>query len=121
MPRKTQFNIVEAMADDDEDEEQAFDQPCVYGNRLGGHSVYCHHPDGIARKCIYRWCTQAEHEANECGGYTSNPNYKPLPVDDYSDVDLDAVRVKLRNGLGATIREQLALNERTRSGPPRAP
>jgi hypothetical protein len=72
---KTQSNIVEVMADDDE--EQAFDQPCAFGNRVGDHSVYCHHPDGIARKCFYRWCTPEQHAKNECGGYAPNPNYKP--------------------------------------------
>ena len=76
MSEKTQFNIVEMLAD--ADEEQAFDQPCIYGNRLGGHSVYCHHPDGIARKCYYRWETDLKaYERNECGGYKPNPDYKP--------------------------------------------
>jgi hypothetical protein len=73
MGTKTQFNIVEAMFGDEE--EEAFDQPCVHGNRFGGHSVYCHHPDGVSRKCYYRWGTQKEHEANECGGYEPNPAY----------------------------------------------
>ena len=70
---KTQFNMVEAIADPDE--EQAFDQPCRYGNRLGSHSVYCHHPAGIARKCYYRWCDQKTHKENECGGYDPNLDY----------------------------------------------
>lgn len=74
MAEKTQRNIVEMLADDDE--EQAFYQPCIYGNRVGGHSVYCHHPDGIARKCYYRWCSVAAHEKNECGGYEPNPAWR---------------------------------------------
>src|SRR5215472_13900241 len=76
----TQFNMVEAMwggLEDDEKEDCAFDQPCIYGHRTGGHSVYCHHPDGIARKCYYRWCSQKDHEANKCGGYKPNPAYDP--------------------------------------------
>ena len=72
----TQFNMVEAMFGEEED--CAFDQPCTYGHRVGGHSVYCHHPNGLARKCYYRWCTPKEHEANECGGYTPNPDYKEI-------------------------------------------
>lgn len=75
----TQINVVELLALGDEDEECAFDQPCAHGHRVGSHSVYCHHPKGIARKCIYRWQTPAEHEGNECGGYTPNPDYKAQP------------------------------------------
>ena len=72
----TQFNMVEAMFGADED--CAFDQPCVHGHRVGGHSVYCHHPDGIARKCYYRFETDvSKYEENECGGYAPNSNFKP--------------------------------------------
>jgi hypothetical protein len=71
----TQFNLVEAMFGDEE--ECAFDQPCVYGHRVGHHSVYCHHPDGLARKCLYRFSKDlADYEQNKCGGYTPNPNWK---------------------------------------------
>lgn len=63
------FNIVEMVSD----EEQAFDQPCKHGNRVGGHSVYCHSEKAGYRKCFYRWESQRRHEANECGGYEANP------------------------------------------------
>jgi hypothetical protein len=69
--KKIRLNIVEAITED----YQAFDQPCIYGNRVGVHSVYCHHPEAIARKCIYRWCSLEEHEKNECGGFIRNSNY----------------------------------------------
>ena len=69
---KTQFNIVEFMAD--EDEEQAFDQACVYENRVGSHGTYCHNEKIGARKCPYRWCSAAEHQ--KCEGFEVNPTYK---------------------------------------------
>jgi hypothetical protein len=73
----TQFNLVEFALGDEE--ECAFDQPCVHGHRVGGHSVYCHHPEGVARKCFYRWSTDiSEYEQNECGGYSPNPDYKTV-------------------------------------------
>lgn len=72
----TQFNLVEALFGADED--CAFDQPCVHGHRMGFHSVYCHHPADVARKCIYRWSKDlSEYEKNECGGFERNPNWLP--------------------------------------------
>ena len=78
MGEKTQFNRVEHFAGawGDDDEDQAFDQPCVHANRVGGHSVYCHHPGDLGyRKCYYRWSTVEAHEKDECGGYKPNPDY----------------------------------------------
>jgi hypothetical protein len=71
MTQKTNFNMVEYFSD----EEQVFDQPCKWGNRVGGHSVYCHNQSTGCRKCIYRWCSQKQHEENECGGYEPNPEW----------------------------------------------
>jgi hypothetical protein len=73
-PVKTAANIVEILANGIYDEGQAFDQPCLYGNRVGAHSVYCHHPDDNIRhrKCFYRWCSRSEHAENKCGGYIPN-------------------------------------------------
>lgn len=70
MSEKTQFNMVEAMSD----EEQAFDQPCSYENRVGGHGTYCHNTAVGARKCSYRWTSAKWH--SECEGYQANPAYK---------------------------------------------
>ena len=43
-------NLVELMADDDEQEPS----PCSHGNVVIGHACYCHHPDG-PRKCMLYW------------------------------------------------------------------
>ena len=69
MPEKTQINIVELTSD----EEQAFDQPCVYANRCGTHSVYCHNEKAGYRKCYYRYCSARTHAENKCEGFSLNP------------------------------------------------
>lgn len=67
------INLVEFLADPS---DCAFDQPCIHGHRVEGHSVYCHHPAGVARKCIYRFSgVRADYEQNECGGFEPNPHY----------------------------------------------
>ena len=63
-------NIVELLTSED---DQAYDQPCKWGNQVYGHAVYCHSEVAGYRKCFYRWCSQKEHEENECGGYEPNP------------------------------------------------
>jgi len=68
MAEKTRFNMVEMMADGDE--EQAFDQPCAYENRVGGHGTYCHNEKVDARKCPWRWCSIKEHRS--CDGFALN-------------------------------------------------
>ena len=72
MNEKTQFNMVEFFAGEDED--QAFDQPCKYENRVGGHSTYCHNAKVGARKCYYRFTDARTH--SECEGFEFNPEYK---------------------------------------------
>lgn len=73
MTEKRYLNVVEAIAD--EDEEQAFDMPCLHENRLGGHGTYCHHPDPDfgGGKCSYRWCDKEWH--SECSHFVENPNF----------------------------------------------
>lgn len=69
--KMTTSNIVEMMALGDDDEECAFDQPCHFGHRIGGHAVYCHNdawPDS-PRKCR-RNRTDFLHE--DCPGFVAN-------------------------------------------------
>lgn len=72
------FNLVEIMAAGDDDEDCAFDQPCKYGHRVGGHAVYCHN-DGWKegpRKCRRTWYTGGKERDEDCPGYEPNPEYK---------------------------------------------
>ncbi len=70
---KTQFNLVELL----DDEEQEFDQPCKFGNRVGGHAVYCHSKNPKApRKCRNSWYYGKEHLDSECPFYQPNPNFR---------------------------------------------
>lgn len=59
------FNIVELMADD---EDCAWDQPCKYGHRVGGHAVYCHNDEWLdgPRKCRRG---AADYLHKDCPGY----------------------------------------------------
>lgn len=63
------INIVELIAD-----ESAFDQPCKYGNRVGGHSVYCHNNEwtDAPRKCRRTWYTGGTERDEDCPGYAPN-------------------------------------------------
>lgn len=73
---KREFNVVEMM-----DDEQAFDQPCAFGNRCGGHAVYCHNeawPDS-PRKCRRTWYTGGETRDEDCPGFVANPDYVSKP------------------------------------------
>lgn len=73
------FNLVPLIADAD-GEDVAFDQPCAYGERVGGHAVYCNnedYPEG-PRKC--RRGQYADHLHKDCPGYAPNPDY-PGPKD----------------------------------------
>lgn len=74
----TTQNIVEIIHDYDDEEGGGFDQPCHYGNRCGGHAVYCHNdawPDG-PRKCR-RSIHDQEHRHEDCPGFYPNNLYKP--------------------------------------------
>lgn len=68
------FNVVEMVADGD----GGHDQPCVFGNRVEGHAVYCHNESWLyaPRKCRRsqqdpKW----KHEG--CPGFTANPSADP--------------------------------------------
>ena len=58
------INVVELIADQ---EDCAFDQPCVYGYRVEAHAVYCHNDEwkDAPRKChrSKRW------PHSECPGF----------------------------------------------------
>mgnify|MGYP000160791946 FL=1 len=71
----TADNLVETFMDD---EDSAFDQPCRFGHRVGGHSVYCHnsHWPNAPRKCHRSWYTGGEFKDEDCAGYAPNPNRK---------------------------------------------
>jgi hypothetical protein len=72
------FNWVEAF-----EEEQSFDQPCKFGNRVGHHSVYCHcEKEGAPRKCRYSWYNghykeTDEHHDSKCPFFIMNDNKEP--------------------------------------------
>ena len=58
------------------EKDDAFDQPCKYGHRVGGHAVYCHNEwwNGAPRKCRRTWYTGGEVKDEDCQGYRSNLN-----------------------------------------------
>lgn len=69
------FNLVELIADDN---EQSQNQPCVYGNLVEGHAVYCHNHTwaDAPRKCRRTWYTGGKVRDEDCEGYAPNPHYK---------------------------------------------
>lgn len=71
---KRSMNVVELM-----DDEQAFDQPCAFGNRCGGHAVYCHNEawPNAPRKCRRTWYTGGVERDEDCPGFVMNPDHKP--------------------------------------------
>ena len=57
-----------------EGEEVVHDQPCAFGQRLGGHAVYCTN-DAWAegpRKCRRTWYTGGEVKDEDCEGFKLN-------------------------------------------------
>ncbi len=70
---KRVLNVVELM-----DDEQAFDQPCAFGNRCGGHAVYCHNDawPNAPRKCR-RSKNDPEWRHEDCPGFVANPDVNP--------------------------------------------
>ncbi len=70
------LNLVELIAGDEEGGGQ--NQPCVFGNLVVDHSVYCHNeawPDA-PRKCRRTWYTGGKTRDEDCPGYTPNPFLK---------------------------------------------
>lgn len=68
------WNLVEMITEDD---KQAFDQPCKFGNRCEGHAVYCHNAEwkNAPRKCRRSWYTGGMEKDQDCEGYQPNPAY----------------------------------------------
>ena len=66
------INLVEMATD-----ESAFDQPCIHGNRVENHAVYCHNTEwsDAPRKCHRSWYTGGEERDEDCPGFKANPNY----------------------------------------------
>jgi len=77
------INLVEMCSSD---EESKWNQSCIYGHLIEGHSVYCHY-DGkkfnTPRKCRRTWFTGGEPEHwddpfdEDCPGYKRNPDADP--------------------------------------------
>jgi len=72
------FNIVELMTAG-ENEGGGFNQLCMYGHLVEGHSVYCHNTEWLysPRKCRRTWYTGGQRRDEDCEGYKPNPNYRP--------------------------------------------
>jgi hypothetical protein len=63
-------------------EEGKWNQKCIYGHLIPGHSVYCHsNSPGAPRKCHHTWF-YGENEKGcqdeDCQFYKLNPKYKKL-------------------------------------------
>lgn len=70
------FNVVELM-DFEDDGGDAFDQPCRFGHRCGGHAVYCHNDAWYdsPRKCRRSWSSGGEIKDEDCPGFQPNPAF----------------------------------------------
>jgi hypothetical protein len=66
------FSLVEMIAEPD---ECAFDQACKFGNRVGGHAVYCHNDQwkDAPRKCRRTRYTGGVERDEDCEGFQPNP------------------------------------------------
>lgn len=73
-------NVVELISD----EEGGFDQPCKFGNRCGGHAVYCHNDAWLyaPRKCRRTWYTGGGTRDEDCRGFKPNPNFDAVDKKD---------------------------------------
>lgn len=62
----------------DDGETVEFDQPCAWGERVGGHAVYCTNDAWIdgPRKCRRTWYTGGEFRDEDCEGFKPNPDRK---------------------------------------------
>lgn len=61
------INVVEIVADQD---NCAFDQPCLYGHRVESYAVYCHNDwwEDAPRKCRH----SKDRPHAECPGFKKN-------------------------------------------------
>lgn len=59
-------------------DDVAFDQPCMFGQRVEGHAVYCTNKKwkDAPRKCRCSWYTDGKERDEDCSGFKPNPNYK---------------------------------------------
>jgi hypothetical protein len=68
------MNFVEAL------EEGKWNQKCIHGYLIPGHSVYCHSENPKApRKCYHTWYNGRDavgHQDEDCEFYEPNPDYK---------------------------------------------
>jgi hypothetical protein len=76
------INLVEMVSGED---ESKWNQSCIHGHLIEGHSVYCHY-DGDKfdppRKCRKNWFWGASCEDGDfdedCPGYERNPDANPV-------------------------------------------
>jgi hypothetical protein len=65
-----------------DEDDCAFDQPCIYGHRVNGHAVYCHNEKwkSAPRKCRCSWYYGGKKgdEDKDCPGFKKNPTYKKV-------------------------------------------
>jgi len=56
------------------EQDAAHDQPCLYGERIGGHAVYCTNHEWVdgPRKCRRTWYTGGEVRDEDCEGFKPN-------------------------------------------------
>lgn len=72
---KKEFDIAQFLISGMEGEENCvYDQPCKYGFRIGGHSVYCHNLKwkDAPRKCRRTWFTGGQEKDEDCQGFEKN-------------------------------------------------
>lgn len=68
-------NIVEILADGEDEDCPRFDHECAFGSRVPGHAVYCHNETWphAPRKC-YRYAEDPDHLPEDCPGFVPNPD-----------------------------------------------
>ena len=62
-------------------------QPCIYGELVEGHSVYCNNDASPWRKCHHSWYYGREQSITDkradedCEFFSPNPNFKEVEND----------------------------------------
>ena len=78
------LNLVELIADPNDEEGGGFDQPCAFGNRVGYHAVYCHNdawPDSPSKCRRGKGCAEVygipeqDNRHEDCPGFVANPDF----------------------------------------------